>query len=165
MDRKTEHRELLADVELLYTLYAEALDDGEIMRWPSFFADEAPLYRITSKENVERGLELCFVLCQGQAMLRDRAIALHKTVMHRRRIQRRIMSGVRLLSHDGLDGAGVQARATFALFEAIGDEPSKLLACGRSTDVIVRQGGELRFKDRLCVVDARVMPDSIVFPI
>jgi 3-phenylpropionate/cinnamic acid dioxygenase small subunit len=165
MERKTEHRDLAADVELLYTMYAEALDDGEVTRWPGFFAEDRPLYRLTTRDNVERGMELCFVLCEGQAMLRDRALALHKTVMHRRRIQRRIMSGVRLLSFDGLDGAGIKARATFALFEALGDEPSKLIACGRSADVIVRQGGELKFKDRLCVVDSRVMPDSIVFPI
>jgi 3-phenylpropionate/cinnamic acid dioxygenase small subunit len=165
MDRKTEHRALLADVELLYTMYAEALDDGDIARWPGFFADDLPLYRITTRENVERGMELCFVLCEGQAMLRDRAVALQKTVMHRKRIQRRIMSGVRLLSFEGLDEAGVKARATFALFEAIGDEPSQLIACGRSTDVIVRQGTELKFKDRFCVIDARVVPDSLVFPI
>ena len=165
MDRKPEHRELVADIALLYTMYAEALDDGDLARWPSFFADDLPLYRITTRENVERGMELCFVLCEGQAMLRDRAIALQKTVMHRRRIQRRIVSGVRLLSFDGRDGEGVKAHATFALFEAMGDEPSKLLACGRSTDVIVRQGSELKFKDRLCVVDSRVMPDLLVFPI
>ena len=165
MDRKTEHRELVADVELLYTLYAEALDDGDIARWPSFFADDGPLYRITTRDNLEQGMELCLALCDGQAMLRDRAIALQKTVMYRRRFQRRIMSGVRLLTCDGLDGTGIEARATFALFEAMGDEPSKLLACGRSSDVIIRQGGALKFKDRLCVVDSRVMPDSIVFPI
>ena len=165
MDPKTQHRELLAEIELLYTLYAEALDDGDVARWPRFFADDFPLYRITTRENVERGMELCFVLCEGQAMLRDRAIALEKTVMHRRRIQRRIVSGVRLLSFDGIEGDGVKARATFALFEAIGDEPSQLLACGRSTDVIVRQEGELKFKDRLCVIDSRVVPDSLVFPI
>jgi hypothetical protein len=47
----------------------------------------------------------------------------------------------------------------------MGDEPSNLLVCGRSADVIVRQGSELKFKDRLCVVDARVMPDSLVFPL
>lgn len=165
MDRKTEHRELVADIELLYTMYAEALDDGDVTRWPSFFADDLPLYRITTRENLERGMELCFVLCEGQAMLRDRAVALHKTVMHRRRLQRRIISGVRLLSFDGLNGEGVKARATFALFEALGDEPSKLIVCGRSADVIVRQGSELKFKDRLCVVDSRVVPDSLVFPI
>jgi 3-phenylpropionate/cinnamic acid dioxygenase small subunit len=165
MDRKPEHRELAADVELLYATYAEALDDGDVAHWPSFFADRSPRYRITTRENVERGMELCFVLCEGQAMLRDRAIALQKTVMHRRRIQRRIVSGVRLLSYDGLDGGGVKARATFALFEAIGDDPSTLLVCGRSSDIIVREGSALKFKDRLCVVDARVVPDSIVFPI
>jgi len=165
MDRKTEHRELVADIELLYTMYAEALDDGDVERWPSFFADDLPLYRITTRDNLERGMELCFVLCESQAMLRDRAIALRKTVMHRRRIQRRIVSGVRLLSFDGLDGEGVKAQATFALFEAMGDEPSKLIVCGRSTDVIVRRGSELKFKDRLCVVDSRVVPDSLVFPI
>ena len=165
MDRKTEHRELLADVELLYTMYAEALDDGDVGRWPSFFADDNPLYRITTRDNLEQGLELCLALCEGQAMLRDRSIALQKTVMYRRRFQRRIMSGVRLLSFDGLEGSGIEARATFALFEAIGDDPSELIACGRSTDIIVRRGNELKFKDRLCVVDARVMPDSLVFPL
>lgn len=165
MDRKTAHRELAADVALLYTMYAEALDDGDIARWPSFFVDDRPLYRITTRENVERGMELCFVLCEGQAMFRDRAVALERTVMHRRRNQRRIISGARLLSPEGVEGEGVKARATFALFEAIGDEPSTLLVCGRSADVIVRKGGELKFKDRLCVVDSRVVPDSIVFPL
>lgn len=165
MDRKPEQRALQADVELFYTLYAEALDDGDVARWPSFFADESPLYRITTRDNLEQGFELCLALCDGQAMLRDRAIALQKTVMYRRRFQRRIMSGVRVLTFDGIDGKGVEVRATFALFEAIGDEPSKLIACGRSSDVIVRQGNELKFKDRLCVVDARVMPDSIILPL
>jgi 3-phenylpropionate/cinnamic acid dioxygenase small subunit len=164
MESKTEHRELAADVELLYTMYAETLDDGELARWPSFFADDMPLYRITTRENVERGMDLCYVLCEGQAMLRDRALALQKTVMHRRRIQRRIVSGVRLLSYEGLD-RGIKTRAAFALFEAIGDKPSQLIACGLCRDVVVRQGNELKFKERLCVVDARVVPDSLVFPI
>lgn len=165
MAGQTEQRELVAEVGLLYAMYAETLDDGDIGRWPRFFADERPLYRITTRENLERGMDLCFVLCEGQAMLRDRAIALVKTVMHRRRFQRRIVSGIRLLAFDGLDENGIEARASFALFEAVGDDPSTLLVCGRSSDVIVRQGSELKFKERLCVIDARVVPDSLVFPI
>lgn len=163
-DRPNRH-ELMADVALLYTEYAEALDDGDLARWPKFFAEDRPLYRITTRDSIERGLEMCFVLCEGQAMLRDRATALLKTVMHRQRFQRRIMSGVRLLTFDGLDGKGIEARATFALYEAIGDEPNTLLVCGRSSDVIVRDGGALKFKERLCVIDARVVPESLVFPI
>jgi 3-phenylpropionate/cinnamic acid dioxygenase small subunit len=163
--RKAEEHALLAEVELLYTLYAETLDDGELARWPAFFAEEGARYRITTRDNLEQGMELCLAVCDGQSMLRDRATALQKTVMHRRRFQRRMMSGVRLLSTDVLDGKGIEVRATFAVFEAMGDNPSKLLACGRSTDIIVRHNGELKFKERLCVVDSRVMPDSLVYPI
>lgn len=165
MSDKPDRHELMADIALLYTEYAEALDDGDLARWPGFFAADRPLYRITTRESIERGMEMCFVLCEGQAMLRDRATALLKTVMHRRRFQRRIMSGVRLLTFDGLDGTGVETRATFALFEGIGDEPSKLLVCGRSSDVIVRDRGALKFKERLCVIDSPVVPESLVFPI
>jgi 3-phenylpropionate/cinnamic acid dioxygenase small subunit len=166
MDGKTKRLELRADVEALYATYAEALDDGDLGRWPSFFAADRPLYRITTRENLERGMELCFVLCEGQAMLRDRAVALLKTAMYRRRVQRRMLSGIRLLTQDDEPGGkGLEARANFALFEAMGDEPSKLLASGRFSDVITREGSELKFKQRLCVVDSRVAPDSLVFPI
>jgi 3-phenylpropionate/cinnamic acid dioxygenase small subunit len=165
MDCLIEHRTLLADIELLYTLYAEALDDGEIGRWPDFFAHDDASYRITTRDNLDRGMALCLVLCEGQSMMRDRATALQKTVVYRHRLQRRMMSGIRVLPADGLDPNSVKVRSTFALFEALGDDPSRLIACGRSTDVIVQEGGALKFKDRFCVVDARVMPDSIVFPL
>jgi 3-phenylpropionate/cinnamic acid dioxygenase small subunit len=164
MTRTQEQRELAADVELLYTDYCESLDDADTDRWPGFFTQECS-YRITTRENVDRGLPLCFVLCEGQAMLRDRAAALQRTVFHRRRFQRRIVSGLRLKTFEGLDRDGIEACASFVVYESVGDEPSRLLACGRSTDVIVRDGGALRFKHRLCVIDARVMPDSLVFPL
>jgi 3-phenylpropionate/cinnamic acid dioxygenase small subunit len=164
MDCLIEHRALVTDIELLYTLYAEALDDGEIARWPSFFTSDA-LYRITTRDNLDRGMELCLVICDGQAMLRDRATALQKTVMYRHRYQRRMMSGIRVLPAEGLAPGNIKVRSSFALFEALGDEPSKLIACGRSIDVVVQDGGELKFKDRFCAIDARVMPDSIVFPL
>src|SRR5262245_3015092 len=134
-----------AGVELLYTAYAEALDDGDIARWPGFFAREC-LYRITTRENLERGMSLCFVLCDGQAMLRDRALALQRTVVYRRRLQRRMMSGLRLKTADGLDGDGIETCASFAVFESVGDDPSRLLACGRSSDVVVREANQLKFK-------------------
>jgi len=164
MTRTPEHRELAADVELLYTNYCEALDDADTDRWPSFFAQESR-YRITTRENLDSGMPLCFVLCEGQAMLRDRAAALKRTVFHRPRFQRRIISGLRLKTFDGLDESGIETCASFVVYESVGDEPSSLLACGRSMDVIVRDEGALKFKQRLCVIDSRVMPDSLVFPL
>jgi 3-phenylpropionate/cinnamic acid dioxygenase small subunit len=164
MTRAPEYYELATDVELLYTTYCEALDDAELERWPSFFTNDC-LYRIATRENHERGLPLSFVLCSGQAMLRDRTAAIQKAVMYRRRFQRRIVSGIRLKTWRGLDEEGIETCASFVVYESIGNNPSGLLACGRSLDVIVRDGDALKFKQRLCVIDAQVMPDSLVLPI
>lgn len=158
----SRQRELAADAAELYARYNEALDDAAIERWPGFFTADGH-YRLTTRDNLERGLPLCFVLCEGQGMLRDRAEALRSAVFHRRRVQRRMLSGLRLTRVDA-DG-GAEACASFAVYESVGDAPSRLLACGRSIDVIARDGDELRFRSRLCVLDARVMPDSLVFPL
>ena len=159
-----QQRELAAEAGLLYARYNEALDDAAIEQWPGFFTADGH-YRLTTRDNLERGLPLCFVLCEGQGMLRDRAEALRSAVFYRRRVQRRILSGLRLTRCEGFDAGGAEVRASFVVYESMGDEPSRLLACGRSTDVIARVDGELRFRSRLCVLDARVMPDSLVFPI
>ncbi len=164
MITKSEYRDLAADVELLYTNYCEVLDDGNIDRWPNFFANDC-LYRVTTKENQERGMPLNFVFCEGLPMVRDRAAGLREAVFHRSRSQRRVISGMRLKTLDGIDIGGIETCATFLIYESLGDGPSQLLSCGRSSDVIVREGNELKFKQRLCVIDARVMPDSLVYPI
>lgn len=164
MVKTPEQRELAAEVEALYTDYCEALDDADIARWPGFFASGCS-YRITTREHMDRDLPLCLVLCEGHAMLRDRAAALERSVFHRPRVQRRLIGGVRLKTFEGLDADGVEAAASFFLYESVGDAPSQLLACGRSHDSIVRESGALKFKRRLCVIDARVMPDSLVYPL
>ncbi|OHX13849.1 hypothetical protein BI347_10240 [Chromobacterium sphagni] len=154
---------LAAEVEYLYAHYCEALDEGRIDHWPSFFVD-ASLYRITTRDNLERDMPLSLVLCKGQAMIRDRALALQKTVMYRNRCQRRMLSGIRVVDGD-VDGEGMKTRASFLVYESVGDEPTRLLASGCAHDVVVRQAGALKFKQRLLVIDASVMPDSLVFPI
>lgn len=153
-----------AGVEQLYAEYCESLDDADIERWPSFFVEDAS-YKITTRDNFERGFPLCFVLCEGQAMLRDRAAALKMTVFQRKRYQRRIVSGIRLRSLVGSGVDGVDMSASFLLYESVGDEPTALLASGRSLDRVVRIGEQLKFKERVCVVDSRLIPDSLVLPI
>lgn len=156
--------EILAEVEDLYADYCQSLDDGEIKNWPNFFAKDGE-YRVTTRENIQSETPLCLVWCEGQRMLQDRAAALERTVFHRQRAQRRILSGIRLKTFAGLDGPGLQAGASFVLYESVGDEPTALLASGRFIDTVVRVGDALKFKRRICVVDARVLPDSLVFPV
>ena len=121
------HLAILAEVEHLYAEYCQTLDDGQIGDWPRFFAKDGE-YRLTTRENIASESPLCLVLCEGQRMLQDRAVALERTVFHRQRAQRRILSGIRLKTFEGLDGAGLQTCASFALYESVGDEPTALLA-------------------------------------
>jgi len=161
---RLENYIIAAEVEQLYTNYCEVLDASDIEVWPSFFTDDGS-YRITTRENLENNMPLCFVLCEGPAMLCDRAAALKQTVFYRCRFQRRIVSGISVKAIDRSDGESIETCASFVIYESIGDEPSKLLVCGRSQDVIVREKNMLKFKQRLCIIDAQVISDSIVFPI
>ncbi|NHB88991.1 hypothetical protein C5471_15280 [Photorhabdus tasmaniensis] len=164
MNRTPEFRELTLDVQWLYTIYNEFLDEGNIEQWPNFFVKDSH-YRITSRENFDQNFPLSFVLCDGQKMIKDRAIALQKTVMYRRRSQCRIVSGVRLISIDDVNVYGIKACSSFAIYESLYGESSKLLVCGRSHDVIVQDDGILKFKDRMCIINTDIIPDSIVLPI
>ena len=149
------------EVETLYTLYCAALDDGEIERWPSFFT-ETSSYVVTTKENVERGWPVALLSCESRGMIVDRTTALGKTLYHLPRAQRRIVSGLRVAD---LDGGGTQVRSSFAVFETLVGECTTVLASGGSRDVVAYEGGVLKFAKRLLILDAALVPNSLVFPL
>ena len=69
--------ELRSEIEYLVNCYALAIDDGELERWPEFFASDC-LYKIIAKENFDSGLPLGLLLCDSQGMLQDRMEAFSK---------------------------------------------------------------------------------------
>jgi salicylate 5-hydroxylase small subunit len=149
------------ELEGLYADYCAALDDGEFERWPSFFA-EACSYLVTTRENVEQGWPIALLNCESRGMIVDRTIAIQKTLYYLPRMQRRIVTGVRAT---GVGPAGTLVRASFALFETMVGEHTKVLATGRSNDVVAHEGGALKFVKRVVVVDASLVPNSLPFPI
>lgn len=162
MNRTMKYRELTLDVRWLYDTYNEALDDGEINQWADFFVEDSH-YRITSKSNLDQNMPLSFVLCDGLGMIRDRAAALEQTVFFRKRCQRRIVSGVRVMSMG--EHEDIVTCSSFSIYESLHGESSKLLVCGKSNDVVVEENGILKFKKRVCILDTNVVPGSIVYPI
>jgi 3-phenylpropionate/cinnamic acid dioxygenase small subunit len=61
--------ELRAEIQDLYDAYAEALDDGELERWPALFTEKC-LYEVVPRENFDRGLPLAVILCESAACSR-----------------------------------------------------------------------------------------------
>ena len=152
--------ELGERLSALYDDYACACDE-EIERWPELFTEEA-VYKIVARENYERRLPLPTMSCEGRGMLRDRVTSILRTSVYVPRQTRHLISNVRVLEREG---ARIRCRASFAVYESFADTGSRLLAVGRSFDLVVAEGDALRFAEKVCVYDGNVIPGSIIRPL
>jgi len=153
--------ELRARLADLYAAYDNALNDGELERWPELFVD-ACVYKVIHKENHDQGLPVAVIYCESRDMLVDRVVALRETALYAPRIVRRITSAIclRAIEEDGL-----RLTANFAVFQTMPDQPSEIFLCGRYQDRVIDEGGVLRFAERLCIYDSTIIPISLVYPI
>jgi len=145
----------------LYCAYSDALDDGELERWPDFFLEEC-VYKVVPRESFERGLPVGVIYCESRAMLKDRIVALRETALFAPRLMRHMVGDLRVRS---LAADGLRLTANFALFQTMLDQPSELFLCGRYHDRVVEVAGGLRFAERICVYDSTIVPTSLVYPI
>ena len=157
VDTPVELRMRLAD---LYCAYGDALDDGELERWPEFFTEEC-LYKVIPRENFEQELPIGLIYCESRNMLIDRVVALRETALYVPRVVRHLTSQIRLRS---IEPTGWRLTANFALVQTITDQPSGLFLCGRYRDRVVDDSGILRFAERICVYDSTIVPISLVYP-
>src|SRR4051812_30120213 len=102
---------LQREIEDLFADYAEAIDDGNLERWPQFFTDPC-LYRIVSKENWDKKLPMSLMRCESLGMLKDRAFASQKLNVYGPRTWRHFVSQIRAKT----EGDRIVARSNFVLF-------------------------------------------------
>src|SRR5260370_9525837 len=57
--------------------YVQCLDDDRIEEWPEFFVDTG-VYKIVSRENVERNLPVATMSCTSKGMMKVRVWAIRK---------------------------------------------------------------------------------------
>jgi 3-phenylpropionate/cinnamic acid dioxygenase small subunit len=158
LDASLELRARLAD---LYCAYSDALDDGELERWPDFFTQDC-VYKVIPRENFERELPIGLIYCESRDMLVDRVVALRETALYVPRIVRHLTGNIRLRA---IEPQGLRLTASFALFQSMADQPSELFLCGRYHDKVVEEGDGLRFAEKICVYDSNVVPTSLVYPV
>jgi len=152
---------LQLELEDLYARYAEALDDGPLEDWPELFTEEC-LYLIIPRDNHELGLPVAIMRCESRDMLRDRVTAVRETMMFEPRYLRHHVTNLRVLGHDG---DALTAAANFSVIEVLPDELPRILIVGRYLDTLQRTDGEWRFRDRRCVFDSLLVPNSIIYPV
>ena len=149
------------EIRDLYDEVADLLDDDRVEALPGYFVDEC-VYRITTRENHDRGLPGGFMYCDGVAMLRDRILAIRETQVYEPRAWRHFISGVTVV---GVEGDTIRARANFLVTEAFSEADPTLFVVGRYDDILTRQDGRLLFKQRLAVVDNHHVRRSLIMPV
>ena len=152
---------LRLELEALYASYAACLNEERFEDWPEFFVERC-LYRIVPRENFERGLPLAIWSCESKGALADRVVAIRKTAVYAPRHVRRLVSGIRALGWK--DGA-LEARASYAAFETLLDEHTSVFNVGECRDLIVVEQDRLKFKERTCIFDSMLVPNSLIFPL
>ena len=155
-------RALRLEIEDFNRSYAAILDEGRVEDWPDCFADGA-LYRITGRENADANLPVGLVYCEGIGMLRDRALAIERTMMFAPRYLLHQVTNERVLAL-AADGA-ISATANYALYETLVDQRTTLLQVGRYWDRFVRIDGTLKLRERHCVYDSLIIDTALIYPV
>ena len=153
--------DLRLELEELYAAYTACLDEERFEEWPEFFVEQC-LYKIVPRENFERGLPLATWLCESKGYLADRVTAIRRTAVYAPRYIRRMVGGLRVL---GWTGGVLEVRANYVALETLQDELTRVFNAGQYRDKLVVEEGRLKFKEKLCIFDSLLVPNSLIYPL
>jgi salicylate 5-hydroxylase small subunit len=156
-----ERLALALELQVLYAEYCACIDEGRYAQWPGFFTEDC-VYKIIPRENFERGLPLATLAFESRGMLEDRVFGITQTLFHAPYYQRHIVSGIRITS---VEQDRIHAQANYLVIRTRQNEPSEVFNTGRYVDVLVREQGALRFRERCCVFDSELISNSIIYPL
>ena len=137
--------------------YAYCIDSDELERWPDFFTADG-LYRITNALNENRGMPIGIVHAAGQPMMRDRITSLRKANVFEAQRYRHLLSLPRLLDNG-------RAVTGFMVVRIMHDGTTDLFATGEYRDVITEDAGELKFSERVVVLDSERVDTLLAIPL
>jgi anthranilate 1,2-dioxygenase small subunit len=151
----------LPEIRALLRDYVNAIDRGALSSWPEFFAENCS-YCITTRDNVERGMPLCIMLCENRAMLYDRIEATEKANVYEPHRYRHILSESEVVRRS--DGAA-DVRTGFICVRIMLSGETSLFVSGEYLDKIVRENGRCRFRARSVVLDSSRIDTLIAIPL
>jgi 3-phenylpropionate/cinnamic acid dioxygenase small subunit len=152
---------LRLEIEELHAAYAYCLDHGSIDDWPDFFTEDC-VYKLISRENHDLGLPLGTMFAEKRGGLIDRVVSVKQTSVYHERYMIHLIGGTRVL---GEKGGVIEAVSNYVLLETLPNQYTRILNAGRYQDRIVRVGGALKFREKLCIYDSTLVPASIIYPV
>jgi len=149
-------------VQDLNARYVHAIDADRLEEWPEFFAENGR-YRITTAENVERGLPLSLMYATSRVMMRDRINSLRNANVYESQRYRHAV-GTPLIETDK-DGI-VRAVTNFLVARIMHTGETTLFATGRYEDRIALPADERpHFLEKTVILDSRQIDTLLAIPL
>ena len=161
-DATADALRLRARIEAFNADYANCIDSDRLEDWPAFFV-EVGVYRVTTRENSERGLPISLIYARGRGMLTDRITALRTANIYEPHVYCHPVSAVKVIGP--LPAGGCRSESNFAVMRTMASGAMTLFACGRYYDQLVETSGVLRLAERIAVLDSRRIDTLLVIPV
>jgi anthranilate 1,2-dioxygenase small subunit len=155
----TSHAALARD---LLVRYVSTIDDGKLADWPAHFCDPG-VYRITTRDNFERGMPLSIMLCDNHMMLFDRVEAIEKANVFEPHMYRHILSDTVVVAEQA--GRITTSTSFICVRTMVFDGSMTLFAAGRYLDEVAIDGGTARYAAKTVVLDASKVDTLIAIPL
>ena len=149
-----------AEVAALLDEYLDCIDSDRLEEWLELFTDDAT-YQVLPRENAEQNLPASLILCTSRKMLRDRIVSLRNANEYNPHYDRHFVSNVRVRP----DGDGWHLSANYVVYQTSHEGQSRLFSVGGYQDQVVRDGGQLRFRRKLVIVDTFAVPSMLATPL
>lgn len=145
----------------LLARHGQLCDSGRLTEWLDLFAEECS-YRIVPRENYDRGLPVTLLQCDNRRQLRDRVVSLLEAMKYNIHTDRHVIGMPVVLERAG---GVLKVEASFVILQADAEGVGALFAFGRYFDELVYEGGGLRFKSKVAVIDNFEIPHALSTPI
>lgn len=145
----------------LQAAYARCIDNGDLNQWPQFF-EEKCLYKITSAENYERGLEAGIVYANSRGMLSDRISSLREANVYERHSYRHFLGLPWIASQSGDE---VRSETSFCVMRIMRDGVTDVYATGRYLDKFKLDGNSAKIAERIVVCDSSRFDTLLALPL
>ncbi len=153
--------ELRLDLQEFYYRYAECLDGGRLQQWPEFFLD-ACAYRVVTRRGLRLGPDEDLMKLNGKTSMRDRITGIGQSEDLEPHLQRHYIANFRVQAAAADE---LRVQANFQVWRTFPGRHSEFFLSGYYLDRVAVSAGRFNFKEKLCVLDSEVMPQSFVYPI
>lgn len=153
--------ELRLDVQEFYFRYAECLDGGRLQHWPEFFLDSC-IYRITTRRGLRLAPDDDLMNLNSKTAMRDRIVAVGQSEDYEPHMQRHYVSNFRVQAASDEE---LRVQANFQVLRTFPERRTEFFVSGYYSDRIALSDGRLNIREKLCILDSDVPPESLIYPL